>query len=175
METLVAADSLLNMECPDALSLEHYSESTHEQTHTWVHTQRHTNCVKMPQYCLCFLMWDTSDCERLFLDMAVTVLFDFIKSVSAQPQPRPSYRHWVSSLLLLPRWLCQQRGLWGLLISLSGPHCTQRNQRHSCSPRKEVSGSNQLFWNCITACVIILQTHKWAILIHQPLREEAST
>lgn len=32
METLVAADSLLNMECSDALSLEHYSESTHEQT-----------------------------------------------------------------------------------------------------------------------------------------------
>ena len=40
METLVAADSLLNMDCPDTLSLEqHYCERMqHTHTHTHTHT-----------------------------------------------------------------------------------------------------------------------------------------
>lgn len=37
METLVAADSLLNMDCPDTLSLEHYCKHTHTHTHLSYH------------------------------------------------------------------------------------------------------------------------------------------
>ncbi len=56
METLVAADSLLNIDCPDTLSLEQYCKHTHTHTHThtpthtWVNTTHmHANRVKMPQ------------------------------------------------------------------------------------------------------------------------------
>lgn len=44
METLVAADLLLNMDCPDTLSLEHYCKHT-TSTHTYVNI--HMNRVKM--------------------------------------------------------------------------------------------------------------------------------
>ncbi|MEQ2160719.1 hypothetical protein GOODEAATRI_002325 [Goodea atripinnis] len=60
METLIAADSLLNMDCVDTLSLEqHYCKPTHPG----------------------FLIYKRSGCETLFLDMMFTVLFSFIKSV----------------------------------------------------------------------------------------------
>lgn len=89
--------------------------------------------------CRCFLMQDMFDCALLFLDMVVTVLFSFIKSVCAPLQPRPSYRHWVmSSQLLLPRWPSQQRGLWELLTSSNGTRCTPRSLCHSCSQKREV-------------------------------------
>lgn len=59
METLVAADSLLNMECPDTLSLEqHYS--THTHTHLALNSSVHRrvkDALLMPLFLKLSLVW----------------------------------------------------------------------------------------------------------------------
>lgn len=80
------------------------------------------------------------DSAVLFLDALNSSLLSFIKSVCAPLQPRPYYHLWVmSSLLQLLRWLCQQRGLWELLVSSSGPPCTWSSLLHSFSQGNGVS------------------------------------
>lgn len=88
METLVAADSLLNMECPDTLSLEqHYSKPTHGSAHklTWL------ECTPMGWRCpsCAFTFWVSWQQNVIFLDTVDTLLLFFIKSVCA-PHPAPT-------------------------------------------------------------------------------------
>lgn len=75
METLVAADSLLNMECPDTLSLEqHYS--THTHTHLTSYSSVHQRAEDAPLMPLC-------------LSVALVWLLFPIKSLYVHPHPPP--------------------------------------------------------------------------------------
>lgn len=132
--------------------------------HTWLYTPVCTNGPEdAPLMPLC-------------LDAALVWLLSPNKRVCVHPppappplQPRRSCHRWVtSSPLLLPRWPCQQRELWGLSIRHSGPLCTPTNPQCSCRLRKEVShlASADLKW---------IMSHSWSNLISHPHREKTST
>lgn len=170
METLVAADSLLNMECPDALSLEQHYSKTHSQHDSSAHKQVEDGpAVPFP--------FELRDSRRLFLEALNSLLLFFITSVCAPLQPSPCYHLWVMSSLLQPlRWLCQHRRLWELLMSSSGPLCTQSSPLHSFSRRNGVSlwASASLKWSHVLSHYFTM-TENTAALFNHYFRSKTET
>lgn len=106
------------------------------------------------------LSWCSSPRDVIFrrwCSQRCSLPLNLFMSPTPAPQPRLSCHHWVtSSPLLLPRWPCQQRGLWEPLIRHSGPHCTQISPQRSYRPKKEVSHLESADMKQIMAWVIVL-------------------
>lgn len=169
METLVAADSLL-MECPDSLSLEQHYSKMHRSD-----SSAHKQGERAPAVPLHFELCDS---RMLFLDALNSSLLFFIKSVCVPLQPRPYYHLWVmSSLLQLLRWLCQQRGLWELLMSSSGPLCTRSRLLNSFSQRNGVSllATASLKLSCVLSNYLTVTEKKMLFFLYNYFRPKTET